>query len=264
VNLSLLVSNPSPAVEALAKEAIRAMTTSKLKTVAVVLLATVGLAGAGVTTVWACGGLPPRPNPPVSEAKPYQLSSVEANEPKPEVNPAAWEKPAPKQLVAPGIDRPTADGVTGVAKPASFVMTNPARDITVVSDRHEKFVEFFTRRPVFIASVPDNIRDKILYGGKGTDGPTFLGNASFNVDGNRAAVYGTSVKLAAIPFDGPVYRLLDANTKAKSMVFVRDAADKDLWHAVGFTSRDSFAFFASKERVKPDDFAPADLVKTLK
>jgi RNA polymerase sigma factor (sigma-70 family) len=262
VNLSLLVSNPSPAVEALAREAMRAMTTSKVKTVAVVLLAAVGLAGAGATTVWACGGYGwfPRPNPPVSEVKPYPLSSVEANEPKPAPNPAAWEKPAPKQVVAPGIDRPAADGVVGVAKPASFVMQNPARDITVISDRHEKFVEFFTRRPVLIAQVPETVRDKILYGGKGTDGPTFLGNASFNTDGVRAAVYGASVKLAPVTFLGPVYRLLDANTKAKSMIFVRDAADKDLWHAVGFTSRDSFAFFASKDRVKPDDFAPADLI----
>ena len=44
------------------------------------------------------------------------------------------------------------------------------------------------------------------------------------------------------------------------MVFVRDASDKDLWHAVGFTKRSSVGFFAGTKRVKPDDFAPADLL----
>lgn len=260
VNVHLLVSSPSPTAEALAKEAIRAMTTNKLKTVAVALLAAIGLAGVGTATVWACGGLSPRPNPPVSEVKPFPLSSIEANEPKPETNPAVWEKPAPKAMVAPGIDRPAGEGVAGIAKPAQFVMLNPAKDITIVSDRHETFVEFFKRQPVLIAHVPDNIRDKILFSGKGTEDLTFLGNASFNVDGTRAAVYGASVKLAPVPFDGSVYRLLDANVRTKSVIFVRDAADKDLWHAVGFTNRQSFAFFASTERVKPDDFAPADLI----
>ena len=43
------------------------------------------------------------------------------------------------------------------------------------------------------------------------------------------------------------------------VVFVRDAGDKK-WHAVGFTRRLSVGFFTATERVKPDDFAPADLL----
>ena len=190
VNFQLLVSSPSPAVEALATEAMRAMTTNKLKTVATVFFAAIGLAGTGAATVWACGGYGPRMAPPVSEAKPYPLSSIEANEPKPVANPAVWERPAPKETVAPGIDRPSGGGVAGIAKPAQFVLSNPARDITIVSDRHEPFVEFFKRQPVLIAQLPDNVREKILYTGKGTDGFTFLGSASFNMDGTRVAAYG--------------------------------------------------------------------------
>ena len=37
----------------------------------------------------------------------------------------------------------------------------------------------------------------------------FVEKASFNVDGPRAAAYGASVKLAAVPPNGPVYRLLE-------------------------------------------------------
>jgi hypothetical protein len=73
-------------------------------------------------------------------------------------------------------------------------------------------------------------------------------------------VYGASVKLAPVPFDGPVSHLLDMTDAAQPLVFVRDADDKNLWHAVGFTRRSSVGFFATTERVKPDEFAPADLV----
>jgi hypothetical protein len=133
-----------------------------------------------------------------------------------------------------------------------------------VTDRHETLVAFFKRHPVLIAQVPQNIREKILYGGKSPTDFMFLANASFNVDGTRIAAYGASVKLAAVPHNGSVYRLLEANPRAKSIIFVRDAADKDLWHVVGFTNRESFAFFAGKDRVNPDDFAPADLLQNSK
>jgi RNA polymerase sigma factor (sigma-70 family) len=266
VNFHLLSTSPPPAAEALAKEAIRAMTTSKLKPAAVVLLAVIGLAGAGAATVWACGGYGARPQPtppPVSEPKPYPFQSVETTEVK-VADPAVWARPVPKQIVAAGADKPGTDKVSGesagIAKSAHFVMLNPAKDITIVSDRHEKFVEFFQRQPVLIAVLPDDAREKILFGDKDTTDFTFLAKASFNVDGPRAAAYGAGVKLARVPLRDPVFRLLEFGTENEPVVFVRDAADKDLWHAVGFTRRSSVGFFTGTKRINPDDFAPVDLL----
>jgi hypothetical protein len=140
-------------------------------------------------------------------------------------------------------------------------MTNPAKDITIVSNRHEKFVEFFRRQPVLIAVVPANLRDKMLYDAKGVDKLSFLDSASFNVDGPRVAVYSASVKLAPVAQDGPVFRLLEMTAAKHPIVFVRDADDSNLWHAVGFTSRSEVGFFASAVRVGADDFSPADLLE---
>jgi RNA polymerase sigma factor (sigma-70 family) len=262
VSVHVLMAGPPPAAEALATEAIRAMTTSKLKVVAVAVLAVVGLAGAGAATVWACGGygLYPRPAAPVSDAKPYPFSSVETNGARADGPPPAWDRPAPSGVaLAAGADKPGGDNA-GAAKPARFVMTNPAKDITIVSDRHEKFAEFFQRQPVLIAVVPENVRDKLLYDPKGPTGFVFLDSASFNVDGPRASAYATSVKLAPVTFDGPAFHLIEMTPEANPVVFVRDASNKELWHAVGFTRRSSVGFFTGAERVKPDDFAPADLL----
>ncbi|MBN9118075.1 MAG: hypothetical protein J0I06_02725, partial [Planctomycetes bacterium] len=259
VSVHLLVTGPPPAVEALATEAMKAMT-GKFNTLVAAALVAVGLAGAGAATVWACGGYGPllRPAPPVSEAKPYPFGSVETRE-------AGAEAPAPavgrpgSDRGAVGSDKPAGTDA-GTAKPALFVMTNPARDITVVSDRHEAFVEFFRRQPVLVASVPKDVRDKLLYDAKGPVGFVFVDNASFNVDGPRVAAYGASVRLAPVTFEGSAFRLLEAIDARHPVVFVRDASNKDLWHAVGFTRRSSVGFFAVAERVKPDDFAPADLL----
>ncbi|MCI0700551.1 MAG: sigma-70 family RNA polymerase sigma factor [Planctomycetia bacterium] len=268
VNFSDLVASPSPAVEALAKEAMQAMMTSKLKAVAVALLTIVGIAGAGAATVWACGGyLLLRPAPPVSPAKPYPFSSVETIEPNADSPPMAWERPRPNSVADAGTDKP-ADEFAGVAKPARFVLTNPAGDITVVSDRHETFVEFFRRQPVVIAILPDDLRSKLLTGKTPTDF-VFLASASVNEDSGRATAYGISMKMAPLSLvppsrNDPVYRLLDLTSASEPVVFVRDPVDKNLWHAAGFTTRNSSGFFADKKRVGKDDFAPVDLLHNEK
>src|SRR5207248_1357515 len=60
--------------------------------------------------------------------------------------------------------------------------------------------------------------------------------------------------------NGPVSQLLEMSGVSEPVVFVRDPNDKHLWHAVGFTTRSSEQFFTRTERVKPDDFAPIDLL----
>src|SRR5262249_17945394 len=157
------------------------------KTAAVVLLAVIGLTGAGTATVWACGGFFPEPSvPPVSNAKPFPLESVETRVPKSDDTPGAWTKPVPKEVVAAGTDKPATDGKAavkrGVAKPGGAVLETPAGDITAVSDRPEKFVEFFRRQTVLIAHIPAATLDKMLYDAKGPSEPVFVDNASFNND----------------------------------------------------------------------------------
>lgn len=256
----LLVSSSPPAVEALAMETMKAMTTSKLKLVTVVLFTAIGLAAAGTATVWACGGYgrPLRPNPPVSDAKPYPFQSVETTEAKPNES-AIWNRPKPRDVPT-FVDKPGADNA-GVAKSALFIMTNPAKDIIIVSDRHEKFVEFFRRQPVMVAVVPANVHSKLLYGNTQPVNFDFVEKASLNEDGPRVAAYGASVKLAPLAANGPVFQLLDNVNPNTPVVFVRDESDKNLWHAVGLTRRSSVGFFAARDRVAPDAFAPADLLQ---
>jgi hypothetical protein len=237
------------------------MTTSKLQSAAVALLTVVGIGGVGAATVWACGGYGgPRLALPVSANKPFPFESVETRDAQP--TGAAWARPVPAGTANAGTDKP-AGADAGGAKDARFVLTNPARDITVVSDRHETFVEFFRRQPVMVATVSDDLRDKLLVGAKAPLDYVFVDKASFNDGGPRAAAYGASVKLAPVAFDGPVYHLLELTASTEPVVFVRDAGDTHLWHAVGFTRRSSVGFFATTQRVKPDEFAPTDLIQAI-
>lgn len=256
VSLSLLATGTPPAVEALATEAMRAMATSKLKAALLTACVAAGLAGAGGATAWACGVLPLIAVAPATTGKSFPLSSAEQPELKPDAG-AAVEGRKPTAALA-GTDKPGGE-FAAAAKPLQVVVSNPARDITVVSARDERFAEFFRRQPVMVAGVPDNLRDKLLYDAKGP-GRVFVDYASFNVDGPRAAAYGASVKVAPVPLGGPEYRLLARAPRTAAVVFVRDAADAELWHAVGFTTRPSAGFFAETKRTAPDDFAPADLL----
>lgn len=256
VSVSLLVSGAPPAVEALATEAMRAMARSKLKAALFAACVTAGLAGAGGATAWACGVLPLTPVA-TTAAKSFPLSSAEHPELKPDA-PAPVEAPKPGAALA-GTDKPGA-AFAAVGKPLQVVMSNPAGDITVVSERDERFAEFFRRQPVMIAGVSADLRAKLLHDAEGSGGRVFVDAASFNVDGPRAAVYGASVKLAPVAFASPEYRLLMRAPRTGAVVFVRDASDKELWHAVGFTTRSSVGFFAETKRTAPDDFAPTDLL----
>ena len=258
--LSMLLQHPSPAAEGLAEEITRAMFTNKLKSAAVALSAAVGIVGAGAATVWACGGYGPRPAPPASANKPFPFESIATRVPQSASAAAAWARPTTNVPADAGVDKPASGALVFAAKPAHFVLRNPARDITVVSDRHETFAEFFRRQPVMVASVKPELLERVLKG-KAADAFQFVDAASFNTDGPRNAAYGASVKLAPGPTTGPVFELLWTRSAAEPLVFVRDATDKNLWHLAGFTRRSSVGFFASNARVQPDEFAPADLLQ---
>jgi RNA polymerase sigma factor (sigma-70 family) len=238
----------SAAVETLARETVNAMWTSKVKATIAVVFAVAGLAGVGTGVVLACGKeFFARP---ASAAKPPPDRSVETST---DVNgQAAWMKPGAGASDAD--DKPgTANG--GAAKPTHFVLQNPARDITIISDRDETLVEFFRRQRVMVAGITEKDFNAAAAATKPSD-RIFLNYASHNGDTPMIATYGSYLRLAPL---NP--RLVDMVLAPEqwALVLIADAKNPEVWHAVGFTKRSSVGFFASKEKKNNDDFAPADL-----
>lgn len=243
-----ILTGHAAVVETLAAEAVRAMFASKLKTAVAAVVALAGLAAAGTGVILACGEPLFSTAPPSSAAKPASDRSEEA---KPGGGASAWAKPLSG---APGASDKPAGGNAGGAKPARFLLKNPNGDITVVSDRHETFAEFFRRQRVMVAGIDP----KDLAAAVEADKPTpkvFVNYASQNEAGLLNASYGAYVRLAPVSDD--VAQLLDEKV---SLVLAADAADKDVWHVVGFTTRSSVGFFTSREKKGRDDLAPADLL----
>jgi RNA polymerase sigma factor (sigma-70 family) len=246
----------SEAVETLARETVNAMWTSKLKATAVAVLAVAGLAGLGAGVVIACGEefLLPTPRP-VSVAKPPPDRSAESRPG--DGAQAAWAKPGAGATDA--IDKPGGAGAAA-AKPTRFVLKNPAGDITVISDRDESFVEFFRRQRVMIAAITLREYGTVVKSGQ-TSERLFLFSASRNDDELMAATYGAYARLSPI---SPEFIAMIDDSKPPSLILIPDTKEKDVWHVVGVTSRESSAFFTSKVKAKGDDFAPADLLHVEK
>jgi RNA polymerase sigma factor (sigma-70 family) len=242
------------AIEALARETVKAMTMSNLKATVAVMLAVAGVVGTGA--VLACGGYGPGPTvPPVTAAKSAPDRSIEARI---DENPlAAWSKPAAGDDF--GTDKP-ASGNAGGTKPTRFILQNPSRDITIVTDRDEKFVEFFRRQRVLIAGVTEKDRDTASAAKSPVD-RVFVDNASYNESGVMKAVYGSYIRLA--PVSHEIAELI-FEMDPVAFVLVQDAREKDVWRIVGVTGRSSVGFFASKDKKGTDDFAPVDLQFTPK
>ena len=146
----------------------------------------------------------------------------------------------------------------GTAKPTRFVLQNPVGDITIVSDRDEKFVEFFRRQKVMIAGLPRRTSRPRLRAKKPSD-RIFVNYASYNGESPMNATYGSYIQPR--PLRADIFEMVDATA---ALVLVPDAKEQDVWHVVGITTRVSSAFFTSKEKKKGDDFAPADLLHTEK
>src|SRR5439155_15884302 len=134
---------------------------------------------------------------------------------------------------------------TGAAKQTRFVLRNPERDITIVTDRDETFAEFFRRQRVLVANV-DAKTFAAARTARNPSGRLFADSASYNEAGVMSAVYGSYLRLAPLgPAVADVVMLAD---DGRGLVLVADAQDKDVWHVAGFTTRPTLGFFASKER----------------
>lgn len=224
----VLAGHASPAAAELARGAAAVLSVGRLKSAAVWLLAAVGAAGVGAA-VWAFAPSTPEPARVVGDP-----------EPPPVPRPAAPPQP----------------------KAGPMVLTNPAKDITIVSDRDEKFAEFFKRQPLMVASLEVKKVTPLLTAADPSE-RQFLDAAAYNT-GAYHSTYGTFVRVAPIakPVAGILRPVLEKRgAMAVSLIFRMDAREKDVWHVIGFTTRPGAAkFFTLKEKVPPDDFTPADLV----
>lgn len=252
----VVLAGHSDLVNELAGEAMRAMSISKLKTMVAVVAATVGVVGIGTGVVVACGGYGPRMiATPVSAAKPFPLQSIDSTADG--ALDAGAFKPMAGELAA---DDKLAGENGGVAKPARFVLRNLERDITIVTDRDETFLEFFRRQRVMVAILERKDLEAAM-AAKTISPRIFALNASHNESGIMNATYGAFARIAPISV---VVQDAMFFGDGSTLVLVADEKEKDLWQVAGFTTRPPTGFFAAKEKKGRDDFAPADLIHTPK
>jgi hypothetical protein len=149
-------------------------------------------------------------------------------------------------------------------KKGTFAVVNPAKDIHVLSDREEGTVAFFRRHRLVVGGLlVEELRQALAAEKPRTR--VFVNYTSHNDDPKKEELFGTFVKLA--PIKGEVARLLQGQVKGPdgkerfsvTVILRRDAADAELYHAVGYTTRSSVSSFARGKRQEPDDFSPQDL-----
>lgn len=146
-------------------------------------------------------------------------------------------------------------------KPMHFTLTNPSKDIVVVSDRDEKFVEFFRRQRVLVAGMRAKEFEATMKAEKASEKEQGVIYASYNEE-DRSALYGANVKLAPVakPVAEAIAALIPKANFGQTLVMVPDPKEKDVWHIVGLTTRTPVAFFMKKEKEGTDDFAANELL----
>lgn len=139
------------------------------------------------------------------------------------------------------------------------VIANPANDIRVVTSRDETLPEFFRRQKVVVAGL---LEEKLtpLFTARTPTGPLLVGYAAYNFEPEKR-VYGDLLRIA--PPAPEVIALLkermleNADRAQLNLIYVVDPADAELYHPVGYTTRNSVSFFTGK-RVEPDPYSPAE------
>ena len=182
------------------------------------------LAGLGAGVAYASGGF--------AKAPPDRTAVIAADDPKP------TEK-----------------------KPMYFTLTNPSKDIVVVSDRDEKFVEFFRRQRVLVAGLGEKEFEATMKAEKTSEKEQGVIYASYNEE-DRTALYGAMVKLAPVakPVAEAIAALIPKDNVGRTLVMVPDPKEKDVWHIVGLTTRTPVGFFMTKDKEGTDDFAANELL----
>ncbi|MFO0969417.1 MAG: hypothetical protein U0793_27995 [Gemmataceae bacterium] len=147
-------------------------------------------------------------------------------------------------------------------KAAAKALTNPAKDIAVLSDRDESIPAFFRRRHIITGGIVDTEYKKLVAAKEPLD-KFFVNYTSHNDDKEGEARFGDFLKIA--PVAPAVAKLIEDHHKARkrdpgvSLVLERDAADAKLYRVVGCMTRQHVGFFALDKRSEGDDFSPRDL-----
>ncbi len=148
------------------------------------------------------------------------------------------------------------------AKPELLV--DEGKSLFIVSDRQEKVREFFQRNRVVVGAIWQNDLNKLSQA-KEPIGNLFLSYTSANDDPEKADRFGDTFTLAPLPPE--VAALIDKQAEPKradgdrlvTVILRRDAEEAGLHHVVGLTMHSPVSFFVSNEKLKGDDFAPAEL-----
>lgn len=149
------------------------------------------------------------------------------------------------------------------------VLINPAKDITVVSDRDEKVTDFFKRQRLVVGTLTSQtLIDQ--FEAKEPGPKVFVSYASYNHGpvGGGFSTFGAYVRIA--PIRKPVAMVLAGavgdGKRRVMVVFRRDFADlpgpekaPPVWQVVGYTTRGDVRLFESGQKKVPDDFSPRDL-----
>jgi hypothetical protein len=159
---------------------------------------------------------------------------------------------------------PPADKSPSPAKARPEVLVDAGQSLFLFSERPEQVPEFFQRNRVVIGDLWQKELDKLSHAKEPT-AKLFLSYTSANDDPEKAARYGDWLTLAPLPPE--VAALIDKHAEPKradgdrqvTLILRRDAERADLYHVVGLTTHSPVSFFTLKEKLKGDDFAPADL-----
>lgn len=149
-------------------------------------------------------------------------------------------------------------------KPKSELLVNEGKSLFLLSDRHEKVTEFFQRNRVVVGDIWQKDLDKLSQA-KEPIGKLFVSYTSANDDPEKADRFGDTLTLA--PLRPDVAALIDKHAEPKgadgdrrvTVILRRDAEQAGLYRVVGLTTNSPVSFFVSKDKLKGDDFAPAEL-----
>lgn len=149
-------------------------------------------------------------------------------------------------------------------KPKSELLVDEGKSLFILSDRREKVAEFFQRNRVVVGDIWQKDLNKLSQTKEPIE-KLFVSYTSANDDPEKADCFGDTLTLA--PLRPDVAALIDKHAEPKgadgdrrvTVILRRDAEHAGLHHVAGLTTNSPVSFFVSKERVKGDAFAPAEL-----
>jgi hypothetical protein len=150
------------------------------------------------------------------------------------------------------------------SQPKPALLVDDGRLFFILSDRKEKVTAFFQRNRVVVGAIWQKDLDKLTQA-KEPIAKIFLDYTSANDDPEKAERYGDTLTLAPLAPDVSALIEKHAEPRGKDgdrsvvVILRRDEGKADLYHVVGVTTHTPVSFFALKEKLKSDDFAPAEL-----